>query len=90
RRLKKSLAKATLNSEDIKKHNRDLRKKESRDIPHISQKYVCMVFEAVNQGLMSQMRAAEYLDIPVSKLEEMFLNAGLVLKEESDIEITLM
>ena len=90
RRLKKNLAKEILDSEDIKKYDKDLRKKESRDIPHISQKYVCMVFEAVNQGSMSQMRAAEYLDIPISKLEEMFLDVGLILKEESDIEITLV
>ncbi len=90
RRLKKSLAKEILDSGDIKEYDKDLRKKESRDIPHISQKYVCMVFEAVNQGQMSQMRAAEYLEIPVSKLEDVFANIGLVLREESDIEITLV
>jgi hypothetical protein len=49
-----------------------------------------MVFEAVNRGQMSQMRAAEYLDISVGKLEETFSNAGLVLKDESNLEITLM
>ena len=90
RRLKKDLAEKILGSEGIKEYDKNLRKKERRDIPHISQKYVCMVFEAVNQGVMSQMRAAEYLDIPVSKLEEMFVNASLILKEESGIEVTLM
>ena len=90
RRLKKHLAMKILDSESTKEYDKNFRKKESRDTPHISHKYICMVFEAVNQGSMSQIRAAEYLEIPVSKLEEMFLNAGLILREEPDFAFTLV
>lgn len=89
-RIRRNLAEAILDSEDIRTRDKELRKQQSSEIPHISHRYVCMVFEAVNQGLMSQMRAAEYLDMPISKLESIFLSAGLILKEEPGIEVTLM
>ena len=92
RRLKKPLAKNILDSDAVKEYDKNLRKQEIRkkNPTLISHKYLCMVFEAVNKGLMSQARAAQYLDIPVSKLETVFLDAGLALKEEADIEITLV
>ncbi|MEO0155677.1 MAG: XRE family transcriptional regulator [candidate division WOR-3 bacterium] len=89
-RLKKTVAEKILNADAVKEYDKNFRKKEARDNPYISQKYVCMVFEAVNQGLLTRMRAAEYLNTSISKLDKIFLNAGLILKEESDIEITLM
>jgi Zn-dependent peptidase ImmA (M78 family)/transcriptional regulator with XRE-family HTH domain len=92
RRLKKSLAKEILESDAVKEYDKNLRKHEIKRKTQIfiSHKYLCMVFEAVNKGLMSQARAAQYLNIPISKLENVLLNAGLVLKEEADIEITLV
>jgi len=92
RRLKKNLAKEILDSDTVKEYDKNLRKHEIKKKTQIfiSHKYLCMIFEAVNKGLMSQARAAQYLDLPVSRVESVFLNAGLVLKEEADIEITLV
>lgn len=90
KRLRKNIAEDILESKQVREHDRILRQKEPKRMPYISQRYVCMVFEAISLGIMSKMRAAEYLETPIGKLEEVFLNVGLVLREEDDIEVSLV
>jgi len=89
-RITRNKAQTVLSSPAVREYNKSVKRDERWETPHISRKYLSMVFEAVNQGLMSKMRAAEYLDVSISKLEAVFLSAGLALKEESDIEVTIM
>ena len=88
-KLDRKNADKILSSSGVKEYNKQIRKSKSRKTPHISQKYLCMVFEAVSRGLMSKMRAAEYLGVGVIELEEIFLKAGLTMQEESDFEIPI-
>lgn len=92
--MKRSIAKKILLSDAVKNIDKEARKNESWSIPHISQQYLYMVFEAVNQSLMSKIRGAEYIDVSVGLLEEIFSKAGLVLEEdlieeEPEFEINL-
>lgn len=89
-RLNRNRAENILSSSAVKGYDKSIRKQQSRDIPHISQRYTQMVFEAINHGMMSKMRAAEYLDVSVNEIETVFSNAGLIFKENSDIEISVM
>jgi Zn-dependent peptidase ImmA (M78 family)/transcriptional regulator with XRE-family HTH domain len=89
-RLQRKMADSILSSLAVKEIDRIVRQQESCDIPHISRRYTQMVFEAVSRGQMSKMRAAEYLDIHVHEIEAVFSRAGLILKESSDIEISVM
>lgn len=78
-----------LSIDAVKDHYKGLRKSKADKTPHISEKYVCMVFEAVSQGIMSEMRAAEYLEVLVGEVDNIFTEAGLIWEGESDIEITV-
>ncbi len=89
-RMKKKDVEDVLATEAVRDYNKLSRKNKTTDSPHISHKYVSRVFEAVSSGHMSKMRAAEYLDVSISKLAETFQKAGLTLQEESDIEVAIM
>lgn len=88
-KLSRKTADKILSSPDIKEYDKHIRKNKSWDTPYISQKYLCMVFEAASRGIMTKMRAAEYLGIGVIELEEVFLNAGLKIQEKSNFEIPI-
>lgn len=78
-----------LQDDVVKDMYKKVRKSKSPVMPHISHKYMCLVFEAINIGRMSKLRAAEYLETPVDELNQLFDNFGLYTKDESDIEITI-
>lgn len=76
-----------LNIDSFKEYYYNLRKVKPELTPYISEKYVCLVYDAVKQGKMSRMRAAEYLDISLSELDETFEHAGLTWEGNIEIEI---
>jgi Zn-dependent peptidase ImmA (M78 family) len=88
-KLDRKNADKVLSSSVVREYDKQIRKSKSWKTPHISQKYLCMVFEGVSLGLLSKMRAAEYLEVGVIELEDVFLKAGLKMQEKSNFEIPI-
>lgn len=88
-RITKRKAQDILTSQAEREYDKSVKRNEPWETPHISRKYLFMVFEAVNQGLLSKMRAADYLGVGVIELEQVFLNASLNLEGKSDFEIPI-
>jgi Zn-dependent peptidase ImmA (M78 family) len=90
RRMKPITAENILRSDAVKEHDKTLRRKEYTNSPHISQRYVSMVFEAMGRGVMSRMRAAEYLDVPYIKLDDVLRSEGLTYNEKRTVKVAIM
>ena len=87
--LKRDKAEEIMRCDALKQYYKNIRKSRLEKIPYISKKYVCMVFDAFRRGLISEMRAAEYLNVTVNKINKVFAEIGLMWKEDSDFEITM-
>lgn len=88
-KLVRSKANDILSSQAVREYDKSKRRDDQWDTPHISRKYLFMVFEAVTRGLISKMRAAEYLGIAVIDLEQVFSDTNLYLEEKSNFEIPI-
>lgn len=88
-RINKTKVEEILNVKDAKNYYKSLHKGKREKTPHISEKYVRMIFDAFTQGVMSEMSAAEYLDVAVGDTNHIFTEAGLVWEGKPDIEITV-
>lgn len=88
-RMKKTMADTILKDRGVRDYYKSLRKTGKDRAPYISEKYVCMVFNAVSRGLVSEARAAEYLSVSVGDIDRVFGEAGLVRTGDVDIEITV-
>jgi len=88
-RINRAKVEKILSVEAVKDYYKSLRKPKIDKIPYISDKYICMIFDAFTQGIMSEMSAAEYLNVSVGETNNIFAEAGLIWEGESDIEITV-
>lgn len=89
RKMKKSKVQDILSDDAVKDYYNKLRQTKTEKTPYISDKYLCLIFDAVIQGKMSEMSASEYLDVAVGETERIFADAGLVWEGEPDIAITV-
>lgn len=87
--LKRDKAEAIMECDALKQYYKNIRRPGLEKIPYISKKYVCLVFDAFRRGLISEMRAAEYLNVTVNKINKIFADIGLMWKDDSDFEITM-
>lgn len=88
-KITRSRVEKIFNLKAVKSYCKSLRTIQKDTAPYLSEKYVCMVFKAVSEGMMSEARAAEYLDVPVGDIDRVFAQAGLVRTGELNIEITV-
>ena len=88
-RLTRTKAEQILSTEEVRDYYKSLGGRPAQRPPCVSARFLCMVYEAVSRGLMSQTRAAEYLNIPAGSLDRVFADAGLVLEGITESEISV-
>ena len=87
--IKRADAEELLLSEVLKEKDREIRSAIPWKSPHLSHRFVSMVFKAISDGLLSRARAAEYLMVNLAELDEVFLKEGLYPDEDYSAKVSI-
>lgn len=87
--IKRATADKLLQSESLKEKDRKLRSAIAWKSPHLSHRFVSLVFKAISEGLLSRARAAEYLMVNITDLDAIFQKEGLYPDEDYSTKIPI-
>lgn len=87
--MKKDAGQKLLGSSALAEHDREIRLGIPWEAPHLSRRFLSMVFRAVADGLLSRAKAAEYLMVQLADLDATFLREGFTLENEYATEVPL-
>lgn len=87
--IKRTDAEELLQSEVLKEKDREIRSTIPWKSPHLSHRFVSMVFKAISDGLLSRARAAEYLMVNLAVLDDVFLKEGFYPDEDYSAKVAI-